>query len=489
MKKLLFFSVTMGLFLSVNAQTEVHESVPVPMQKQSSEKKMEIQFAPKNVGILDNSNVSAKPIHKANYTFYGTVSNADFAATNITNIHFFPVDNERAEITYVFPDTLAGRYQIDIGKPGDPTTNFRYTNYNSTGFIFDPYSYDFDVFGKTSLFMDANGVGNGYRLDTIWTRVDYHLPQGVLPNPDTLRFHIAYFDTRINNGGSTEYNNLIWRESQGARRLLGYSLNPNVDYPNPIPQKGVGPIMRAENKITVDYILSDKDSVYSDKSIGYKPLFVRVPGGYTVPPGSVLGVVAQYIPGFDYNLNDTIVVSVFNSTRPTGDQYIGGSIQHNAFGIAEWIVDTAFDVRKYMYSQDQGGYNSFLYEDYRVRYAMDTTDYGKGAYYESGINSVFWMSLSVGDDTATVRIPTSIPSHENIVSNIYPNPATTQITIDLKEAGNANVIVYDMLGQAVLEQTLSDISNSINIARLAPGMYIVKVNQNGQSHTVKISKR
>ena len=102
------------------------------------------------------------------------------------------------------------------------------------------------------------------------------------------------------------------------------------------------------------------------------------------------------------------------------------------------------------------------------------------------------MALSKGSDTVHIKdsiFITDIPNYKNIISNVYPNPATTRLTIDLNEAGNANVKIYNILGQVVIEETLQNISNNINIAELSSGLYIVRVNQGGRTHTVKISKK
>ncbi len=485
MKRILFFTFSTMLIISSIAQSNVSKSEFTPFQNQLPER-IEVQLTTTSIPI--NSTNKPEPVHKTNYTYYGIVPNAGFAMTNIPDLTFMPTQSwQSPEFTYLFPDSLASRYQYDLGNTNN---TFKYPNISSTGFVFDPYSYDFDVYGKQSLFMDENGVGYGYRLDTLWTYVNYLLPQGVLPTPDTLRFHIAYFDTRIKNGGSTAYNNLIRRESQGARRLLGYSLNPNVDYPNPIPQKGVGPVMRAENKITVDYILGEEDSVLAlnSNAVGWRHLFIEIPGGYTVPIGSVLGVVAQYIPGFDYQNGDTLLVNTFNSNGSSGQQYIGGSIQHNVFGITKWILpDTTYDTRKYMYSQDQGGYNTFLYEGSGLRYATDTTDHGNGAYYESGINTAFWMSLSIEDEAFN-----NITAYEDEkIVNVFPNPTKDiiLITIEGVNVENLEVHLFDISGKLLKTQCLTDNQTYLDISSLTHGLYFMRIQENNKLiKTVKVIK-
>ena len=59
-------------------------------------------------------------------------------------------------------------------------------------------------------------------------------------------------------------------------------------------------------------------------------------------------------------------------------------------------------------------------------------------------------------------------------STLYPNPATSFITLGNVEAG-AVVNVYNTLGAVVLTEQVSATNHTINIANLANGNYIVRV--------------
>jgi hypothetical protein len=73
--------------------------------------------------------------------------------------------------------------------------------------------------------------------------------------------------------------------------------------------------------------------------------------------------------------------------------------------------------------------------------------------------------------------------------NIYPNPATSQVTIDAKELDNVNLEISDANGRKILEQKLSGASNIININQLASGIYLFKVNSAQGSATTKVIKK
>lgn len=71
---------------------------------------------------------------------------------------------------------------------------------------------------------------------------------------------------------------------------------------------------------------------------------------------------------------------------------------------------------------------------------------------------------------------------------VYPNPATNNVTIDLKELDNSSLEVLDINGRLLFTQKLSNTSNSINIDNLSSGMYLFKVNSNQGSATSKVIK-
>ncbi len=73
--------------------------------------------------------------------------------------------------------------------------------------------------------------------------------------------------------------------------------------------------------------------------------------------------------------------------------------------------------------------------------------------------------------------------------NIYPNPATSQVTIDVKELDNANLEISDSNGRKILEQKLDGTLNAININHLSSGIYLFKVNSNQGTATTKVIKK
>jgi hypothetical protein len=499
MKKLLFFSVAIGLLLNINAQTNVQiiENrtlvLPTTTHQRFVEQTRNVFLVPKDFSASHD-----KPVHKANYEVHPEqISNIQYAANALGGHPVYrPVSNSKSlnvsGYTELFPDSLLSNYIYDIGTVSTSIFKGGYKDqpFASTGFVFDPYSLDFDQFGLKGLFRDAEGVGYGYRLDTLWFVMDYRLPHGYNPNsPDTLRFYIS-----SHNFYNVDSNS---REGYYSTFLEGGNLfTPYIIYANPFQDEGpyvTTPRVYNNSTIIEDYILTDQDSIDAGKNmIGWRKRGFIIENGFPVSAGALLSVVVKYIPGYTYVNNDTISVITWNLDKTATDtQYVSGSIQNNYFGIANWTYDTATSESLF----DQTGYNGSLHEPQYIRYRdLEGSDKWRRETYHPGYfaKPVFYMSLSVSGDDDTVHIsdpPHSVTQIANLISNIYPNPATTQLTIDLANAGEANAIIYNMLGQEVLQKTLNNMSNRINIATLPPGMYVVKVKQNEKIHTVKMSKK
>ena len=450
MRKLLFLSVVMSLIMSVNAQIGRLRLESVPMQRQLEENVKEMPFVPKIEKAGENK--SSKPVHKSvlSYSSYrgdfadadGRVSNLAFSKNrlgalpdvNYTNMGYF---------TDLFPDTLAFRFLRNMATSG---TSGKRTMFSSTGFVFDPYSWNFDLPHKRGLFEDTNGVAYGYRLDTLWTYVDYRTPKGVVP-PDTLRFELAYFDA-YTNPDTADYMIMTYG---------GYVLCPKYQYKNPIPQKGVGTSLKASQR-TINYILRANDSILPSDGFGQKLLCIPIPNGFTVPEGAVLAVVATFIPGrSNYNLNDTLDILTYNSDSTS--PFISQRVKENIFSIASWDFNNVSNVALY----DDAGLNTFFMEDKAIRYKNPTTQNDTVCVNYSiynptyDLSPAFWMSLSVADK---VDITSDIQGGNLVLSTdkeyksyLWSTGATTRTITGVSDGGKYWVKVVNEFGANLSDTT------------------------------------
>ena len=74
--------------------------------------------------------------------------------------------------------------------------------------------------------------------------------------------------------------------------------------------------------------------------------------------------------------------------------------------------------------------------------------------------------------------------------SIHPNPVDTHFEVAyMPSIGEMKAEVYDILGKKILSQQLTPESNTVNIAKLSKGIYMVRLSSEDASKTFKIVKR
>lgn len=84
--------------------------------------------------------------------------------------------------------------------------------------------------------------------------------------------------------------------------------------------------------------------------------------------------------------------------------------------------------------------------------------------------------------------PTNINENELVVNQIYPNPFSTNLTLELNINTDYSYAIVDMNGKTLIEKTSSSNNNIINTTNLEKGIYFLKIIANKQVSTHKIIK-
>lgn len=71
---------------------------------------------------------------------------------------------------------------------------------------------------------------------------------------------------------------------------------------------------------------------------------------------------------------------------------------------------------------------------------------------------------------------------------IYPNPASSTVTISAAEVGSYNLSVTDLSGKVVMTKSLNGIENTLDISALSTGAYFFELNADNKKEVVKILK-
>jgi hypothetical protein len=90
---------------------------------------------------------------------------------------------------------------------------------------------------------------------------------------------------------------------------------------------------------------------------------------------------------------------------------------------------------------------------------------------------------------------TAIEENKNAISfNLYPNPATDMITVDVESIQNTsginNMVIFDLIGKEVLHETITIISDklTVDVSDLPNGNYFVRLGQFGNTQKLIINK-
>jgi len=108
-----------------------------------------------------------------------------------------------------------------------------------------------------------------------------------------------------------------------------------------------------------------------------------------------------------------------------------------------------------------------------------------GGTYRVTVTDANGCSMSA-TDVVSVKSSTGVNSVSNgITFSLYPNPARTQVFVEVDQPGNATVITLrNILGQTLISQVISTTQAQIDLSLLANGVYLVELRQ-GEKSAVK----
>lgn len=179
-------------------------------------------------------------------------------------------------------------------------------------------------------------------------------------------------------------------------------------------------------------------------------------------------------------LNDGTGAMTFHTTVFTDNAVIKSieSVDMDNDGFLD--IYTAFKNKARAYMNNGTGFTPevIMHEDEEVFITevavSDLDNDGIKEYIWAGVNTTIAYQKNTTLDN-TIFKTTSV--------NIYPNPATTTLTIATEDNFEKNIVVYSLLGQEMIK---SD-NTTIDISGLAKGIYIVEVSEKS-TNTKKICK-
>ena len=495
MKKFTLFAMTLLMVLGLNAQQIV------PEKARNAEPKS------RAIGLMPETPVTKK-----------TYSNVRWVSSDAYMKYLVPssynINSKRTHLT-LFPDSAVNNI---VHKDGEEKISVNSTWMHAIGNSFDPYSESYDKMFMGGIFPTPSYPATetyGYNIDTVRVYGTYYWGNkkgydGTAP--DTMRIFLSYHEVYKQIGNKVEWTNLHWTSDKNQDTAL---FAPMVKVDTNTFRNSIGSALTpaAKNCVTIDYVLTAADSNRYWDSINSQNDTVTyytfknwtVPTtlngatekGFIVPPGAVISCLVKFIPGYTYNLGDTLTygeATVDNYYKQGYPKYC-----YNTFGVMTY-AESSSNSKAFC---DPYGYNFNFYEHLQTRYQMwmtnDTTPNTlyNSMYYPNGhYLPVYEYHLSI-DSSITEEVcdsllwrhehdTTGIFEANDIIENIYPNPANDFVTVTLKSSDRALIRVYNVMGQAVRYITTNEERNIISTKDLAAGIYVISVEQNGKRFNTKL---
>lgn len=91
------------------------------------------------------------------------------------------------------------------------------------------------------------------------------------------------------------------------------------------------------------------------------------------------------------------------------------------------------------------------------------------------------------EDEILDKCEVKISEYPAALFSIYPNPATTTITVEVSEI-NSELFLYNLAGQLLIQTSLVQSGSTIDISFLPPGIYIIRLAGDSIIKTIKLVK-
>ncbi len=111
---------------------------------------------------------------------------------------------------------------------------------------------------------------------------------------------------------------------------------------------------------------------------------------------------------------------------------------------------------------------------------------GDHEWYYEPLNDIGYTAEIYKFFTNTMDFPSSVENSVASNLNVYPNPAVNSFAVRIENAENSSLAVFDISGKMVLTEKLTGNETVINISNLSEGLYIVRINQNGNISEQKL---
>jgi hypothetical protein len=82
----------------------------------------------------------------------------------------------------------------------------------------------------------------------------------------------------------------------------------------------------------------------------------------------------------------------------------------------------------------------------------------------------------------TIPLPSAVAPGLQDVAQIFPNPGRDQLIVQRKVDMDMDFVLYDIAGKEMRRVQLSELRTAVSTADLAPGIYLYRLEGDGQLH-------
>ncbi len=263
------------------------------------------------------------------------------------------------------------------------------------------------------------------------------------------------FGPRVNvqNNGNNPITSLDFEYSVNSGTPANYTWNGNIEsyQEETIQLPGIPYTIQSSNTVNIS-VVNDDDNTNNDTSSTF---------------GETDATSTNYLT-LIFNTDDYGSDSTWTLKDPSGTViYSGGPYDDNT------SVNESFSLQ-------EGGCHEF-----RI---LDAGGNGSGSVvlYDSESTVIYSSPGDYGSGVGVSFISDGIlGTNDNVFNNlvIYPNPASSILNID--NAENSTIEVYDLLGRVILSRTNISLKEQLNVSTLNSGTYLIRISNDNKVITDK----
>ncbi|MFA6922679.1 MAG: T9SS type A sorting domain-containing protein [Bacteroidales bacterium] len=235
--------------------------------------------------------------------------------------------------------------------------------------------------------------------------------------------------------------------------------------------------------LTDAYLFDNADTIYQFVTNSYDPNDKIVSKELITPNQVASEPYLNYTVNFQNTGNDTAYTVIIKDTLdenlniPTLET-IGSShscvFSMRALGVCEWKFNNILLPDSNINEPKSHGFVKYKVKINNTLIKDDSITNKAYIYFDANVPVLTNTAITRIDDKANDVSKKAV--NTNLALQVFPNPANTQITIELPQtAKQSTIIIYNINGEEVIKQQTTNNKTKIDVSTLPCGIYFIKV--------------